>query len=156
MCLKSILELSYAILRKEGFSFMEEIQEISSPAGPKRQMTVYSPEMKLSLLNEYKAVAGNISIAKFVREHDLCLATFYGWMKKAGIKAPPPPKMAVDVRSMIPIQEVPSMNAIPQPVPLKKQEPKPVMIPIVLNGNELMTTPEGIGVIISSLKKCSR
>ena len=46
-------------------------------------MTTYSAEMKLSLLAEYREVADTILIARFAREHDLSLGTFYGWMKKA-------------------------------------------------------------------------
>ena len=120
-------------------------------------MTTYSAEMKLSLLAEYREVADTISIARFAREHDLSLGTFYGWMKKAGIKAPQPTRKAVDVRSMIPLKPVRPVQDEPSGfIPVAKAEAKPVMIPIVVNGNELMTTPEGIGIIISSLKRCSR
>lgn len=48
----------------------------------RRRMTMYSPEMKISLLNEYKAVASKVSITQFARDYDLCLCTFYCWMKK--------------------------------------------------------------------------
>ena len=69
---------------------MEETKEDMTNQKSGRQMTTYSAEMKLSLLAEYREVADTISFARFAREHDLSLGTFYGWMKKAGIKAPQP------------------------------------------------------------------
>ena len=62
---------------------MEETKEDMTNQKSGRQMTTYSAEMKLSLLAEYREVADTISIARFAREHDLSLGTFYGWMKKA-------------------------------------------------------------------------
>ena len=157
MCLQPVRHSSYSILRKEDFSVMEETKEDMTNQKSGRQMTTYSAEMKLSLLTEYREVAGTVSIARFAREHDLSLGTFYGWMKKAGIKAPQPTRKAVDVRSMIPLKPVRPVQDEPSGfIPVAKAEAKPVMIPIVVNGNELMTTPEGIGIIISSLKRCSR
>ena len=69
---------------------MEETKEEVFNQKSGRQMTTYSTEMKLSLLAEYREVADTISIARFAREHDLSLGTFYGWMKKAGISQPSP------------------------------------------------------------------
>ena len=58
---------------------MEETKEEVSNKKSGRQMTTYSAEMK----SEYREVADTVSIARFAREHDLSLGTFYGWMKKA-------------------------------------------------------------------------
>ena len=69
---------------------MEETKEDVTNQKSGRQMTTYSAEMKLSLLAEYREVAGTVSIARFAREHNLSFGTFYGWMKKAGISPPSP------------------------------------------------------------------
>ena len=69
---------------------MEETKEDITHQKLGRQMTTYSAKMKLSLLTEYREVADTISIARFAREHDLSLGTFYDWMKKARISQPSP------------------------------------------------------------------
>lgn len=134
---------------------MEEIQENTNQEDQKRKVTIYSPELKLRLVEEYKSVADKISATQFAREHEISNSTFFGWIGKAGINSQLPQKKAVDVRSMIPIGGQNIGASMPSTILAGKSEPKPTMIPIVINGNEIMTTPEGIGIIASSMKTCS-
>lgn len=61
MCLNLGYLVAYYILQKEDFLVMEEIEEDPSHGVLRRSVTTYSPEIKVLLLNECKAVASKVS-----------------------------------------------------------------------------------------------
>lgn len=72
--------------RKRKEKIMEEIIS-SSPATAKRETTVYSPELKLAMVQEYLATGQNATRAEFARAKGIPSGTFDGWYwKYSGIE----------------------------------------------------------------------
>lgn len=53
---------------------MEEVQE-NTIQEPTKKQTIYSPEMKMNLLNEYNNMIGKITMSQFIKNQELSVST---------------------------------------------------------------------------------
>lgn len=121
----------------------------ADPSGELRPATVYSPELKLALVNEYLSRTDGCSRAAFSREKGIPASTFDGWFwKYSGIK-----------RGHAKESDRPRQPQRPAPIDvteaLRPAAPqKRLTARITISGVEIEADADGFAMILEALRRC--
>lgn len=123
---------------------------MADPASLGKASTVYSPELKLSLVNEYLSRGDGISRASFSREKGIPPSTFDGWLwKYSGIERGHARESGKSLSAMPRPQPIDVTGALRSASPQRKPTAT-----IRISGVEIETDAAGFAMILEALRGC--